>query len=202
MLERANLGNVAIAWTSERLDRAKWLWENEGFTSTQIAAELGGFAHCADGGRNAVIGVIHRNGWIRAGGPRVVRKIVDGLSRTQKAERQAARRSDADRALTQTIRNAQKRREKGPKPPQVIEETPQPTGFLGIAFMELEDSSCRFPRGEGAGITFCGQTALKEQPYCAACMPIAYQPPARRDNSPAPARFAAGPGAGLRAFRI
>lgn len=195
MLERANLG-----WTIERADRAKWLWEKEGFTSMQIAADLGGFAHCADGGRNSVIGIIHRRGWIRAGGPRIVRTL--GLSRAQKADRQAAGTSDADRALTQTIRNARKHALKGPQAPRAIKEAPMPAGFLGVTFMELEDGRCKFPRGENRDIRFCGQKALQDKPYCGKCFRIAYSPPAnRRDTSPAPARYAAGPGAGLRAFR-
>lgn len=190
MLERVGFEKIPRGWTADRMERVKWLWEKDGLTAAQIAVDIGGFAHCADGGRSAILGMIDRRGWVKAGGPRVARKPVKELTRAEKAERQALGQSDADRALTQTILKARKRLLGGSLTPLVIKERPKPSGFLGITLMELGDDSCRFPNGEGAGITFCGQTAVKDRPYCGACMRLAYQPLPRRDNSPAPARFA------------
>jgi GcrA cell cycle regulator len=46
-------------WTEARVSRLTALWA-AGMSCSQIAASLGCFAHCDDGGRSAVIGKIHR----------------------------------------------------------------------------------------------------------------------------------------------
>jgi GcrA cell cycle regulator len=46
---------MTVAWTDERIDRLRTLWEN-GLTASQIAEDLGGVS------RNAVIGKAHRLG--------------------------------------------------------------------------------------------------------------------------------------------
>ncbi len=53
------LKNDGIPWNDERVEKLKKLW-GEGKSATEIAAALGGFEHCKDSGRNAVIGKIHR----------------------------------------------------------------------------------------------------------------------------------------------
>jgi GcrA cell cycle regulator len=52
---RRTLKDVGMAWTDERIDHLKRLWE-QGMTASQIAEELGGVS------RNAVIGKAHRLG--------------------------------------------------------------------------------------------------------------------------------------------
>ena len=44
-----------------------------------------------------------------------------------------------------------------------------------IKLLDLEQHHCRFPRGEGESITFCGQTKLIGCSYCAACASIVYE---------------------------
>lgn len=47
------------AWDSKRVELLKKLW-GDGLSTAKIAAALGGFEHCADGGRSAVIGQVSR----------------------------------------------------------------------------------------------------------------------------------------------
>lgn len=46
-------------WTDERVERLKALWA-EGLTAREVAAQMGGFDHCDDGGRSTVLGKVHR----------------------------------------------------------------------------------------------------------------------------------------------
>ncbi len=48
-----------MGWTEDRIATLRKLWA-EGLSAREIAKALGGFEHCRDGGRNAVIGKIHR----------------------------------------------------------------------------------------------------------------------------------------------
>ena len=50
-----------MSWTETRVGLLTKLWA-DGLTASQVAVKLGGFEHCKDGGRNAVIGIIHRMG--------------------------------------------------------------------------------------------------------------------------------------------
>src|SRR3546814_10254361 len=52
---RIYVEGVLMAWTDERIDQLKSMWE-KGMTASQIADELGGVS------RNAVIGKAHRLG--------------------------------------------------------------------------------------------------------------------------------------------
>jgi hypothetical protein len=52
--------NVLNGWTAGRVDLLKELWSVKQWSAHKIALELGGFEHCADGGRSAVIGKVHR----------------------------------------------------------------------------------------------------------------------------------------------
>lgn len=189
--------NVATKdnWTDARVEALKSLFA-EGLSSSQIARELGGIT------RNSVIGKVHRLGLKGRVKAKAVKFARNFLTPEAKARNQQDRKTIKVLAVRKSHISGTLKAEMVDAV-EPMEETAAPADFLGITFMELENGRCKFPRGEGAGITFCGQTAIKEQPYCRSCHSLAYQPPAaRRDNSPAPARFAAGPGAGLRAFRI
>jgi GcrA cell cycle regulator len=50
-----------VTWTDERVEQLTKLW-GDGFSASQCAAQIGGFRHCVDGGRSAVIGKVHRLG--------------------------------------------------------------------------------------------------------------------------------------------
>lgn len=44
-----------------------------------------------------------------------------------------------------------------------------------VKLLELEPHHCRFPRGEGSAITFCGNARLIRSSYCADCARIVYE---------------------------
>ena len=45
----------------------------------------------------------------------------------------------------------------------------RPDYFLGIPFLELNPSHCRYPHGDGAAMLFCGQPQQNDSSYCASC---------------------------------
>jgi hypothetical protein len=81
-------------WTDERVIRLKALWA-DGLTASQVAAELGGFEHCMDGGRSAVIGKVHRLHLPERSAPQRYPRIP-----RPKRDRAAA---DVNRGVTQRI---------------------------------------------------------------------------------------------------
>jgi hypothetical protein len=56
-----------------------------------------------------------------------------------------------------------------PPPP-----SPAGTGFLGIALIDLEQTHCRYPHGDGLDIRFCGQAKVEGSAYCAAHTKLCY----------------------------
>jgi hypothetical protein len=72
----------------------KALWA-DGLTASQVAAELGGFEHCMDGGRSAVIGKVHRLHLPERSAPQRYPRIP-----RPKRDRAAA---DVNRGVTQRI---------------------------------------------------------------------------------------------------
>lgn len=154
-------------WDDARIEGLKRLW-SEGYSCSQIAGQLGGGLT-----RNAVIGKATRIGLP----PRKVvhRAPVRHSSKPWRPRHKSILRIDPRIAFDATLE------------PEAVAPPPE---FIGIALLDLEDHHCRFPRGEGAGILFCGQPVVHGESWCASCCAIVYAPPAtRRDNSPAPARF-------------
>jgi hypothetical protein len=67
----------------------------------------------------------------------------------------------------------------------VIREEPPPRPeFLGIALLDLQRRQCRFPQGEGASISFCGQKTISGESWCRDCYRIVYQAPKPRIERP------------------
>ena len=52
-----------VKWTPERTAKCERLWK-EGLSASEVAERLGGFDHCDDGGRRAVLGKLDRLGLI------------------------------------------------------------------------------------------------------------------------------------------
>lgn len=184
MLDRTTLNIPAETWTDDRVAMLRRLWA-DGLSASQIAGQLGGIS------RNAAIGKLHRLG---------LTGLEQGANLPRQprvTKRRSPRRATTASPTSALIRAAQAARlrlQDGSLEPLVIIESPKPPEFLGIAFMDLKPDHCRWPRGEGADITFCGQKQEEGQSYCSACCRIAYQvPQSRRDNSPAPARHGASP---------
>lgn len=53
--------------------------------------------------------------------------------------------------------------------PVPYSEPPARPGFLGVTFDQLGAHHCRYPRGEGGAMLFCGQPQMEGSSYCPAC---------------------------------
>lgn len=154
---------MAAIWSDERTDSLKRL-KADGLSASEIASEIGG-----DITRSAVIGKLYRLGLTTPGGqrrsPRI--KVL----------------ADQDRATTQIIAKARRATKRPSLPPQdntlerLRAEIP-PAEFLSIPFVDLKPDHCRWPRGEGSNITFCGQPRIKDSSYCASCYRMSINPEA------------------------
>lgn len=197
-------------WTDERINALKTHWDN-GLTAMQVANALGGFEHCADGGRSAVLGKVNRLGLeTRAVDERQPHHKRRGPSPEERTRRAAAHRCAAeDRRKLQARKQEERKREKerkrlenGTLPPLKPKVAPVPVTFLALTFMEAAGNRlCMFPRGDGAEMRFCGQPQMKGQSWCPDCCGIVFNfMPQESRRSPAPANYLSGPGAGLKAF--
>jgi hypothetical protein len=135
-------------WTDERVIRLKALWA-DGLTASQVAAELGGFEHCMDGGRSAVIGKVHRLHLPERSAPQRYPRIP-----RPKRDRAAA---DSDRAATQRIAKMLKVRHPengGVEEVNIVirDEGPRPAGFSSA-------SGCSTWRSVIAGFPTAATTA-------------------------------------------
>lgn len=156
-------------WTDERVEQLKKLW-TEGRTATQAAAVLGGFEHCDDGGRSAICGKVHRLG--------LSGRVRENSSIPRRTRSTAATQSNTARRITKTLKV------RSPSNGGVVvvesivrEEAPPRADFLGIALLDLEQGMCRFPRGAGPSISFCGQKTISGESWCRNCYKIVYLPP-------------------------
>jgi GcrA cell cycle regulator len=102
-----------MAWTDERIERLKTMWEN-GLTASQIADELGGVS------RNAVIGKAHRLGLKSRPSPV---KANDGEAKaTPKPRPKPAEKQATPRVATPAVERAAP----APMPVQANPATPRP----------------------------------------------------------------------------
>ncbi len=142
-------------WTDERTAQLKALYE-EGYSSSQIAAQLG---HAT---RNGVIGKIHRLGLVRD--INRVKKFAPRAPRVLK-ERKAYTRSAPFEAHWQ------------PKVPvEPIEVRCAAVEPLHLS--EPEAGKCKYPYGDGP-FTFCGHDAAGRT-YCALHHELCWIPAKRR----------------------
>jgi GcrA cell cycle regulator len=151
-----------MTWTKERVELLKRYWA-DGESASRIAFLLGGFEHCDDGGRNAVIGKVHR---LKLAG-----------RETAVASRSPRPRETADRAVW----NKDKRTERTPPalsspgvPPRPVEPV-----SLDIPITDLRPGQCKWPHGDGPFL-FCGHTSEAGAVYCAFHKRIAYRPAERQ----------------------
>jgi GcrA cell cycle regulator len=209
-----------MAWTDERIEQLKRLWEN-GMTASQIADELGGVS------RNAVIGKAHRLGLQSRPSP-VKANDVGGASAPE-AERPAPAPVAAPTpaptpavASTPTTGEPAER----PTPPQPILRSIGPGGFLRqgpgdqqppatpapprrlvpakpsadmagkTGLLDLNDKICKWPLGHPGepDFHFCGRPINPGFPYCVDHCGVAYQAQLpRRDRRPPPPLPFGGP---------
>ena len=147
-------------WTDKRIDALKADWA-KGATARQIAQNLGGFGHTFDGGRNAVIGKLHRLGLMRS--PETNAQRLGRIGRRRRAYRAAATAARA-KLTAKPVVAAQAAQAAlatiAPPRPLAAEVA------LVASVVDLEARHCRWPVGEPfAG--FCGASSVKGRSYCA-----------------------------------
>jgi GcrA cell cycle regulator len=194
-----------MAWTDERIEQLKRLWEN-GMTASQIAEELGGVS------RNAVIGKAHRLGLQSrpspvkandagaASAPEAERPAVSPTPAPAPAPAAAATPAPAAAPSTEIV-------DRPAAPPQPIMRSVGPGGFLRqspgeqqppatpapprrlvpakpsaevagkTGLLDLNDKICKWPLGHPGepDFHFCGSPINPGFPYCVDHCGVAYQ---------------------------
>jgi GcrA cell cycle regulator len=148
---------IMTAWNDERIQILKQLVQ-DGLSAAQLADRFGV-------SRSAIIGKCHREGFRLRG------------SKVKSEKKKVDRRKGPYR----TPRIAEM---KNRKPVPILEwiEPEVPAEFLHITFDNLQRNHCKYPRGEGRSITFCGQPRIEDRPYCASCCRLAYDTPRTRQS--------------------
>jgi GcrA cell cycle regulator len=181
-------------WTETRVARLTELWAN-GFSCSHIAADLGCFAHCRDGGRSAVVGKIHRIKLPHPAGKMARSGSHTARTRAPRAAPATARPFLAPPAAPRLRNGHDPSQRRNPShnivaaiaiagtepglPENLKGEEPDGTG---MKFIDLQADSCRWPRGTPGNpdFEFCGGHALVDSPYCSRHSRIAYAAPQAR----------------------
>jgi GcrA cell cycle regulator len=153
-----------MSWNDERVETLKRLWA-EGFSASQIAAELGGVT------RNAVIGKVHRL----------------GLSGRAKSPSSPAPRPRKPRSAGPMMRVSRSsvRGNTALAHAFEVDAEPEPAPVDNVipigqrrSLLELTEETCRWPIGDPGNpdFYFCGGPPVGGLPYCAYHSRVAYQP--------------------------
>jgi len=140
-------------WTDERIQELTRM-TREGKVFREIAEILG----CT---RNAVIGKVHRLG------------LHVQVPVSKKAT--ARRRAPLNAAKIKAKAPEPPRFKYKPREPSVVVDMPTPNKHRGLGLLDLEPHHCRFPIGQGADITFCGQQKLHGYSWCGPCKEIVFR---------------------------
>ncbi len=162
-------------WSDDRVEILKKLW-SDGFSASQIAADLGGIS------RNSVIGKVHRLG------------LSGRAKRPSSSVPRRPRTPKQPRICPENLQSSMVIRNPAPLPAECDALEPEP-GFASAAetkqdiplgqrrtLLELSDGTCRWPVGEPSSEEFfyCGGKPVDGLPYCGSHSRIAYQPSADR----------------------
>jgi GcrA cell cycle regulator len=166
------MSDAVGTWTDERVELLKKLW-SEGFSASQIAAEMGGVT------RNAVIGKVHRLGLSGRG-----KTGSAGTPRPRKP-RPAAHPATITPLMRGNVAVALKsvpRPEIQPLTEVRLQEDVVVPLSERVTIMELREYMCRWPMGDPTtpDFRFCGARSIGGLPYCTHHARIAYQPAAER----------------------
>jgi len=170
-----------MSWTDTRVELLTKLWA-DGLSASQIATELGGWpASSPDGGRNAVIGKVHRMGLSgRAKEP----GNSNFRAKPRKARPKGTGMTRADRLMRGNTALAYD---------YAVEESEAELIEIPLdqrkTLLQLTEKTCHWPIGDpGSGaFYFCGGEAPgAHDPYCAYHSRAAHQSPSdrRRDYRP------------------
>jgi GcrA cell cycle regulator len=194
-----------MAWTDERIDTLKSMWE-KGMTASQIADKLGGVS------RNAVIGKAHRLGLQSRPSPVKPNEDekpvpVKAAPVAKPAEPKPVKAAEPRPAPVETARPLPTAQPAADKEPQVILRSVGPGGFIRQApgeqqppaapapprrlvparpspevadktsLLDLNDRICKWPMGHPGepDFHFCGQPVNPGFPYCVEHCGHAYQ---------------------------
>jgi GcrA cell cycle regulator len=164
-----------IRWTPDRERRLRELWA-AGYSGTQCANRLGGFSHCKDRGRSAVIGKANRLGLparnTSTRTPHPTRK------RPLSKEAKSARPSATIHALV--------------RPQLPTSPLPPATEYdrARVSFLDLDKHHCKWAVGDPTIVghaqpLFCGKDRHPGLPYCSVHARRAFvPPPSRRREAP------------------
>ena len=166
------MSDAGGTWTEERVELLKKLW-SDGFSASQIAAEIGGVT------RNAVIGKVHRLGLSGRG-----KTSTAGIPRPRKPRLAGPQPVSAPMARGNVALAPKIAPRLIPQPlPQAVPEEQVVVPLAErVTIMELRESMCRWPMGDPTTpeFRFCGARAIGGLPYCTHHAQIAYQPAAER----------------------
>jgi GcrA cell cycle regulator len=166
------MSDAGGTWTDDRVELLKKLW-SEGFSASQIAAEMGGVT------RNAVIGKVHRLGLSGRG-----KASTPGAPRTRKPRPIGAPPPSAPvlRGNTALAAKFTPRPEAQPAPVVHFDEDVVIPLSERVTIMELREFMCRWPMGDPTrpDFRFCGGRAIGGLPYCTHHSRMAYQPATER----------------------
>jgi GcrA cell cycle regulator len=204
-----------MAWTDERIDRLKSMWE-KGMTASQIADDLGGVS------RNAVIGKAHRLGLQSRPSPVKPNEPVSAAPKAPATPRAAAPPPPPPPAASRSFMptyapqaptgptGAQLRSvgpggflRQGPgdqappatpaPPRRLVPAKPSPEMAGKTTLLDLNDKICKWPLGHPGepDFHFCGDVVNPGFPYCVAHCGQAYQAqmPRRDRRVPPPMPF-------------
>ena len=155
-----------IAWTDQRVEQLKKLWD-DGLTASAIVAEMGGNLT-----RNSVIGKAHRLKLAKRSEKVERARLGCKSSNTAKSEviknqhvvraKRLGMRSGLTSAKVLQSRNAHP----SPEVLEVDDDLPDVTNLIGLA--ELTEHTCKWPLGDPQkpGFGFCGQPSVEGKPYC------------------------------------
>lgn len=146
------------SWSPERVDRMVAL-HADGFSASQIAAELGGGLT-----RNAVIGRLSRMGVRRIGAPRASEARQKPSAPRAQPLPKLPPRKDATPANVDVSPAPQER------PERPVHASP--ARGEGVALVDLRPGHCRFIPGQvaGARTMFCGAGVVPGKSWCPACL--------------------------------
>ena len=148
-----------MAWTYERIEQLKKLWE-EGLTASRIAAELG------DVTRNAVIGKAHRLN-LEARAPSKSSHTSGTSSGQNKIQRRPSQQPLTRKQKFQSI---------------LLDKNFEPENPKSLE--ELSEDTCKWPIGHPneESFYFCGRKPEEDFPYCKLHVLYAFQPKGQKED--------------------
>lgn len=175
---------MSAAWTDDRVDLLKQLWE-KGTSASLIADALAGGIT-----RNAVIGKAHRLG-LKAR-PSPVKNEGTDIDKPKKATTKSAApvAPESPAAMASTAPRTQAtapRSPTAPAKPPAAKTAKVAQSVKRIGLLELSEKICKWPIGHPGDedFHFCGKPVNASTPYCAEHGAIAYQSQLpRKDRRP------------------